>query len=161
MTHPFDKVLKSRFGGVLKHGSHNPDGEACALEAASVARGNGWDDAPGAAGLPDIRPLNDGPWSSDEGRTRAMVPLVKALWTWPRWGETRRREWRRRAVLRFNREILRHTQLEADARIDVAVDVLRWAARGEGTTGWNQWSQAEADRHLSLACKIMREEARR
>lgn len=159
MTHPFDKVLKSRFGGLLKHGSHSPDGEACALEAASVARGNSWSQNPRSAGLPDLRELNDGPWSSDEARTRAIRQLVKALWTWPRWGEKRRGDWTRRVVLRFNREL--SCALDEDEGIYDAVDHVAWLARSEGAGGWDQWSRAAADRILSLACKIMREEARR
>lgn len=150
MKHPFDKVLKSRFGGLLKHGSHHPDGEACALEAATVARGNKWDDEPETAGLPDLRELNDGPWSSDEARTRALRPLVKALWTWMRWGEKRRGAWTSRVKLRFNREL--GSELDDYEGIYYALQRVAWLARDDID---------DADRILSLACKIMREEARR
>lgn len=132
MTHPFDKVLALRFNGLLKRGKHRPDGEACALEAASVARGNEWSDVPAAAGLPDIRPLNDAGWSSDEARTRAMRPLVKALWGWPEWSEKKRVAWARRVALRTVREVLPialdAAGLRRDAQACRAARTLRSAA---------------------------------
>jgi hypothetical protein len=57
-------VLAQCFGGVLHSGKHAPDGIACALEVASIARGLTWTDAPRRVGLPDLRPLNDARWSS-------------------------------------------------------------------------------------------------
>lgn len=85
---PLRAVIDARFGGVLTKGQHEPDGQACALEAAHAAVGDPWSDNPGR--WPDIRPLNDGPWSSDEARTKHMIPLMEAFWDWGDWPEARR-----------------------------------------------------------------------
>jgi hypothetical protein len=104
--HPLVRVVNDRFGGVLSHGSHDPDGLACINEAANVARGNDWGDLPDKAGLPDSRSLNDGPWSSNRARTDAMLPLGVALWDWSDWTPKRRTAWAQRVSERTIREIL-------------------------------------------------------
>jgi hypothetical protein len=91
---------------VFKRGKHEPDGEGCVLEVASVARGIDWSDNPEAVGLPDLRLLNDGPWSSDAARTAALIPVVEALWDWPMWDKEARAGWAERVVLRTGREVL-------------------------------------------------------
>ena len=105
-THPFTTVLRDRFGGVLTHGAHTPDGAACALEAVSVARGITWTDKPASTRMPDLRPLNDAPWPSDKARTIAMTPLVIALWDWADWTDDRRQRWAENVALHTIREIL-------------------------------------------------------
>ena len=107
------------FGGVIR--VEEQDGAACALEAASVARGREFSDSPRVAGLPDLRPLSDGYciWLDDETRTEHLVPLVKALWGWPQWSRKQQAAWKRRVSERTIREILpcvlRPIGLEAEA----------------------------------------------
>jgi hypothetical protein len=117
--HPLTRTLETRFGGVLRTGSHDPDGQACALEAASVARGAKWSDEPEIAKLPDLRPINDARWESDAQRTEHLVPVILAFWNWPRWGEKRKRAIFARIVERTIREILppmlRLQSLDAEA----------------------------------------------
>ena len=186
--HPFDRVLSKRFGSVLHHGSHNPDGKACALEAASVARGKRWSDDPGNAGLPDLRPINDGPWSSDEARTKAMVPAIRALWGWPKWGETKQKALTNAVTLRMIREVLpdiydaigldehaktmrESADLAMAARAAEATSAAAEAARAAAAAAGSAWAvavaaraaavAAGADRVLTQACRIWQEEAER
>ena len=121
-AHPFEKVLHERFDGVIKPGEHDEqEVAACALEAASVARGRSLSDNPGDAGLPTLWPLSDGLgiWPDDWTRTQHVVPLVKALWGWPQWSKTRQAAWKRRVIQRTIHEILpcvlRQIGLEAEA----------------------------------------------
>ena len=118
-VHPFEKVLHEQFGGVIR--LEEEDGAACAVEAASVARGNGFSDSPKSAGLPNLWPLSDGCliWPDDKTRTEHVVPMVKALWGWPQWSRKRRAAWKRRVIQRTIREVLpcvvRPLGLEAEA----------------------------------------------
>lgn len=108
-VHPFDKTVYQQFGGVIQAGEHDDhEGAACALEAASIARGRGLSDKPGDAGLPTLWPISDGHciWPDDQTRTEHVVPLVKALWGWPRWSKKRRAAWKRRVIQRTIQEIL-------------------------------------------------------
>ena len=105
-THVYSRTVKTRFGGVLRSGSHDPDGRACALEAASVARGIDWTDDSRKLRLPNLLELNDARWPSDQARTVAMVPLVESLWNWGRWSDARKRGWLRRNFIRIVREVL-------------------------------------------------------
>lgn len=108
-VHPFDKTVYQQFGGVIQAGEHDDhEGAACALEAASVARGRGLSDRPGDAGLPTLWPISDGLciWPDDQTRTQHVVPLVKALWGWPQWSKRRRAAWKRRVIQRTIQEIL-------------------------------------------------------
>ena len=97
--------LDTRDDGVLKHGAHKPEGrEFCALEFESQVRGRRWSDAP--LTLPDLRPLNDGLWSSDAARTKALLPAMVALWEWVSWSPERRQQWASRvAILTIQRII--------------------------------------------------------
>jgi hypothetical protein len=107
MSTRFREVVNTRFGGRLSAGYHEPgSGKASAHEAAAAARGLPWSDSPWAAGLPDLQPLNDGPWSSDEARTAALVPVVEALWDWLHWPSSRQRAWSHEVVLRTVREVV-------------------------------------------------------
>ena len=99
-------VLERRFGGVLLRGQHTEDGQACALEVASVVRGVVWTDDPRTVGLPDLRALNDAAWSTDAMRTEHMVPVIEALWDWSAWTDERRRRVVARVAERTIREIL-------------------------------------------------------
>src|SRR3990167_876939 len=90
-------VLDTYDKGVLSHGAHKAkDGAYCALECISLARHNGRDnftDDPIQLGMPDIRPLNDGPWSSDSARTKTLLPLLAALSDWALWSKKRQQVW--------------------------------------------------------------------
>ena len=117
--HPFEQVLHGQYGGVIR--VEEKEGAACALEAASVARGRPFSDKPSDAGLPDLSPLSDGNciWPDDQTRTEHLVPVVKALWTWPRWSNRQRSAWKQRVIKRTIGEILplilRPIGLEAEA----------------------------------------------
>ena len=81
----------ARYGDVLTAGSH-PDQRACCInEARAVCLGLEWTDNPTMVGLPDIRPLNDGPWSSDAARTAAMIRLATAYDQWATWPPAQQR----------------------------------------------------------------------
>lgn len=121
-VHSFDDVLYQQFGGIIQAGEHDDhEGAACALEAASMARGRGLSDKPSNAGLPTLWPISDGLciWPDDQTRTQHVVPLVKALWGWPQWSKRRRAAWKQRVIQRTIREILpcvlRSIGLEAEA----------------------------------------------
>jgi hypothetical protein len=177
----FRDVVRDRFGGVLRHGKHEPDGQACALEAASVARGLAWCDEPTHAGLPDLRPLNDGPWSSDAARTAALVPVVEALWDWPAWTRAQRNRWAKRVVIETVRQIVaelpgltsavRDQCRAADTLPAAAAAGAAWAAAEAEAAGaaaaGAAWAAAEAAREagsaedpvLQRACRIWIEAA--
>ena len=120
--HPFEQVLLERFEGVIESGEHDfQDGAACALEAASLARGRGFSDKPADAGLPTLWPISDGLgiWPDDKTRTKHVIPLVKSLWGWPQWSKGQQKTWKGRVVQRTIQEILpciiRTIGLEAEA----------------------------------------------
>jgi hypothetical protein len=117
--HPFVTTLQGHFGGGLGSGSHEPNGVGCALEVASVARGIEWTDDPDLVGLPDLRPLNDGPWSSDKARAEAIAPVIVALWDWADWPDDRRQAWAgvvaERTILEILPPMLRAAGLDAEA----------------------------------------------
>lgn len=120
--HPFELVLHERFEGVIDSGEHDlQDGAACALEAASLARGRRFSDRPTEAGLPTLWPISDGLgiWPDDQTRTKHVVPLVKSLWGWPQWSKGQQKTWKGRVVQRTIQEILsciiRTIGLEAEA----------------------------------------------
>ena len=80
--------------GVLKYGSHKAgDREFCALEFRSVMQGIHFTDAPNKVGMPDLRRLNDAfgnGHEADQVRTKAMLPVLAALWDWQDWSKPRR-----------------------------------------------------------------------
>jgi hypothetical protein len=118
MTTPvsaYRDTLARRFAGVLSPGKHEPDGVACALEAASIAKGLAWTDDPARVGLPDLRPLNDARWSSDAARTAALVPVVEALWDWASWPEARRVAWAQHVAIATVRDIVSEVVSEPHA----------------------------------------------
>ena len=90
-TATFEEFVAERFGGKLYNGSHQPNGRACLHEALNVYQGKDWSDD--TSGTLDLRSLNDAPWSSDEARTEAMLPLGVIVLTLPNWSDERRRAW--------------------------------------------------------------------
>ena len=85
----FPEFLTRRFGGVLTHGRHTPDGVACALEAWSQYEARTWTDDPVALNMPDLRALNDACWSDDAIRALWMGRVLSAVT--PVWRDPGRR----------------------------------------------------------------------
>ena len=98
--------LNRRDDGVLKSGKHVEGHEFCALEFDSVVRERTWSDAP--ITLPDIRPLNDARWVSNQARTAALLPIMVAYWTWAVWSPARRKACMSLLVIK----LVRHTIAE-------------------------------------------------
>lgn len=98
-------AVVERYGG-LTAGAHNDQSECCILEAVSVCDGVDWTDDPVVLDRPDVRPLNDAPWSSDEARTAGMLRLAPLIAAWPTWSEERRQAYVDRVVCRTIREVL-------------------------------------------------------
>jgi hypothetical protein len=70
--------------GVLLKGARKAADRRAEFQRTELARfGLVHSDRPGD--LPDLQPLNDGPWSSDQARTEALLPVLSALWDWQAW----------------------------------------------------------------------------
>jgi hypothetical protein len=94
-------------GGVLLEGSHGDCSEGlCILEAVNLAKSGKATDSPIEAGMPDLRPLNDAPWSSDAERTKHCLPVALALWDWANWSAERKQAFAERLALATVRETL-------------------------------------------------------
>jgi hypothetical protein len=143
-----ETLLRERFGGIISHGKHPPDGAACALELVSQAKGLPWTDDPRTVGYPDLRSLNDAGWVSDAARTTALLPVLIALSGWPDWSKSRRITCARIVALRTIREVLpialRAIGLDGAARrcetagtLKSAWDAARDAAGTAGTAAWD------------------------
>jgi len=91
-----DAILRSRFGGYIRKGSHSEDGKGCLIEIANAAIGAAWSDHPTL--WPDFRPINDA-YDSDEARTRHLWPVLRKYWHWSEWGEARQRQIIERVVI--------------------------------------------------------------
>ena len=70
----YAEFIERRFGGVLKHGPHEPNGQCCYIEGRAAYLGLKWTDDPSATGDYDFRGLNDA-FPDDESRTRNMIRL--------------------------------------------------------------------------------------
>lgn len=156
----FADFVRTRYG-VLKSGEHNPNGEACVLEARNAYLGRQWSDRP--EDFPDIRPLNDAKWSTDTLRTAHMLAVVAALWAWPEWSIERRIAWCSRIAERTIREILpialraagledAALRCERDGTAAMAAMAERdaWVAWEDALDAWAE-ADAEADAEASLA----------
>src|SRR5579859_5355762 len=119
--------------GVLKRGAHkHEDREYCALEFVAVMHDEPLNDKPGH--LPDIRPLNDARWSSDESRTAHMLPVLVALWDWATWTPTRKQQWASRVSIEVVRQIVSQLlglteTIREECRAVSTVDAAARAAR--------------------------------
>ena len=91
-----DAILRSRFGGYIRKGSHSEDGKGCLIEIANAAIGAAWSDHPTL--WPDLRVLNDA-FTSDTERTRVLWPVLRAYWHWSEWSTERQRQIIERVVI--------------------------------------------------------------
>jgi hypothetical protein len=165
-------ILDTRDSGVLSHGAHSADdGSYCALEAVSLVRGSltgnesYFTDDPADLGMPDIRPLNDAPWSSDEARTKAMLPLIAVLSDWSLWPHARKRKFATVVALETVRQIVSELPYIPDvikeacrsADLKTAADAARaaWAAADAARAAAGAAATAaEADDILNKAISI-------
>ena len=69
-------LLDTRFGGVLKQGAHEEDGECCVVELLAAAKGLPWTNNPYEVGCWDLRSIND-ILVSDEIRTQYLLPVAE------------------------------------------------------------------------------------
>jgi hypothetical protein len=74
-TRSLRSLLKRRFSGLLRSGSHSENGECCVLELASVAMGIPWTDSPEGTRTWDLRSLNDIAIPGDV-RALHLVPVL-------------------------------------------------------------------------------------
>ena len=91
-----EQLLQSRFGGLIRNGSHTEDGSGCLIEIANAAIGAAWSDNPTL--WPDLRPINDA-FTSDSERTRVLWPVLRAYWHWSEWGAARQRQIIERVII--------------------------------------------------------------
>jgi hypothetical protein len=146
MTHPLIEVVEGRFGGKLTKGAHVENGAACFHEAVNVARGKPWSDDP--HGMPSLIGLNDAPWSSDDVRTKHMLPVGVALWDWADWAPERRVRFARYAAEHTIRTVLPMSLRAAaerhpDATYKAALNAAATRCADEGTES-AAWSAAES-----------------
>jgi hypothetical protein len=99
-------ILETRFGGVIKSGKHNENGECCIFEYASVLKGISWTDLPQLIRCVDIRPLNDARWSSDELRTEWMIKVYDALEGSLDWPKDKLQTWITNVIISLVKEII-------------------------------------------------------
>ncbi len=174
-THPLIATVESRFGGIITKGSHTPDGAACLHEALNIARGEEWSDNPG--GIPDLRSLNDAPWSSDALRTKHMLAVgVAVLWPWPEWSPERRTAFARytaehtirvivpmalRAAAAVHRDEKHKSALEAAAAkcADEGTESSAESAESAWSAAAAAWSAASAESAWSAASASARSAA--
>ena len=150
----FTEFLAKEFAGVISTGQHDADSVGCALEVWSKYEGLAWTDDPAVLNMPDLRPLNDGPWSSDLARTTALAPVLVAVA--PVWRDPVRREaWVRAIVLETVRQILpitlRANGLTVEADRCVAVTDLVGAAEAARAAWAAEAAAAEAARAARAA----------
>ena len=171
--------LDTHDDGVLKHGSHKEGtGAYCALECVSQLRGaDRWTDTPSAAGMPDIRAINDARWSSDEVRTRTMLPMLASISRWAVWTATQKQAFVSAVAIRFVREVVsmlsslpdsvrqacREVQTLDDAKAAAEAEAAQaayaaYAARVAAYAAAYAEAGA-ADSTLILTCRIWQEEA--
>jgi hypothetical protein len=124
--------------GLLKKGAHSKNDNACCiLEARSLCMGLKKTDNPDKLNMPDIRTLNDAPWSTDELRTEHMLRLDEALRPWATANQNQRVNFVRRvAILTVNQVISALPYLSDEIRLkcrdakdlDAASDAASYAA---------------------------------
>jgi hypothetical protein len=133
----FNEFVGSLFGGELDKGSHTPESrQACALEAHHAWRGAPWSDLPDL--LPDLRPINDGPWSSSRLLTEHLVPVVEALDGWAEWPPSQRCQVAARIAIETVREI-------ASNLPDLPDDVRQACRTADNTASAASAARAAAD----------------
>ncbi|HEX5073362.1 MAG TPA: hypothetical protein VFW03_09155 [Gemmatimonadaceae bacterium] len=164
MTTTFPEFVAERFGGKLSHGAHQPNGVACLHEALNVYQGKDWSDD--TTGTLDLRSLNDAPWSSDEARTEAMLPLGAIVLTWPSWSEERRVAWAKLVAEGVIRRILPPTLRAVAERVpskapELVAAALRCETEGDESAAESAaesvrsaaWSAAESARSAAYSAR--------
>jgi hypothetical protein len=136
------QILRTRFGGVISAGKHEPDGQACALELYAVAIGHEWTDNPQALGMPEIRGLNDA-FHDERLRTQHMLRVLTALYDYPNWSADRKRQWCERIVIETMRRII--------AELPLLPDTTREQCRGVTILGAARWAEEAAMRAAEAA----------
>jgi hypothetical protein len=155
----------AQYGGVLRRGAHPAEDACCVLEAYSVCLGVPWTDDPVILGMPDIRPLNDARWSSDEVMTTAMIRLAMAYIGWSRWSVGRQRAVMSQVALETVRHLIAELPgLPADLRRQCqtaetlydAADAARAVARAAGAADVARADAAWAARAAAVAADAAR-----
>ncbi len=166
-------LLHEHDDGVLRSGAHEAGREFCALEFEAIVRGRavyyegldewqGWSDEP--VTLPDLRPLNDAPWSSDEARTAALLQVMVALWNWSEWSSARRTAWASRVAINTVREIVSELpSLSDEVRVQCraamtlpkaeAAAKAAWAAAEARAAGGAESAASEAAAEAAMAAR--------
>ena len=101
----FEEYIETRFEGKLLSGSHNPDGKACILEAASQWEERKWTDSPRDLNTWDLRVLNDID-VDDTLRTEWMPKVYMAYRDCRSWPEERQVEVVGELVIETVRQII-------------------------------------------------------
>ena len=148
-----DAILRSRFGGYIRKGSHSEDGKGCLIEIANAAIGAAWSDDPTL--WPDFRSINDA-FSSDEARTRHLWPVLRAYWHWSEWSTERQRQIIERVVILTVQRIIADlpglpaevAQRCREATTREAAWAAAWAAGPAGAAWAAAWA---AERAAELA----------
>lgn len=146
-----ESLLETRFGGVIRCGSHKEDGECCILELAAAAQGLPWTDDPEKVRCWDIRAINDA-YADGARRTKAMLRLYAAYAGSMDWPTDRQQAVASRiAILTMNRIIAELPGLSDEVRqqcrdadtLDAAA-AAAWAAEAAEAARAAAWAAARA-----------------
>ena len=165
------RTLDTLDAGVLKTGAHtDEDGAFCVLEVVNKTRRPNDACTDARFGLPDIRPLNDAPWSSDVARTGPMLAVAAALSDFPQWSAQRQQRFAEHLTIAIVRQIIadlpglpdvmrqRCREVSTVHEAGAAARAAAWAAAGAAARA--AWAAAEAaapntvDSLLIHACEI-------
>ena len=147
-----EQLLQSRFGGLIRNGSHTEDGSGCLIEIANAAIGAAWSDDPTL--WPDFRSINDA-FSSDEARTRHLWPVLRAYWHWSEWSTERQRQIIERVIiLTVQRIIAELPGLPAEVAQRCREATTLAAALAAARAAEGAAREAAADSVLERACAL-------
>ena len=154
----------------LSAGAHNPDGQACALEYLSVARGIDWTDAPEKVRCFDLRLINDIS-VSDALRTEHLMPVLMAYdgsLDWPM--ERQQRVVERIIILTVQRLVADlpglpdtiREQCRKATTLTEAAEAARAAAGAAWAASWAAWAAswaawaaiASQEKVFIVACQV-------
>ena len=149
------ELLAERFGGLLRGGSHRPDGEVCAIELRAAALGLPWTDDPRRTRDFDYRAIND-IVVPDALRTEWMLPVILAYagsLDWPRAAQQRVVD--RLVIWTVQRVIAALPHLPPSIRdqcreartveaAEAAARAAAWASEAAGEAAAAAWAAVEA-----------------